>query len=112
MKARYKIIILILIIWIPVSLFFPDIFLIFHLDKFETNNKCEKLNGNWDWVNNICELQHNGISDPDLMCIDAGGTPTCATTCGSYNVFNPWSLVLPLGCLDYCKFACEFENEK
>ena len=53
-----------------------------------------------------------GHDDPKLMCIDAGGTPTCATTCGTYNVFNPWSIVLSRGCILPCWHACDFgENE-
>lgn len=112
MKTRYKIIILVLIIWIPVSLFFPDVFLMLHLYKFETNEKCTTLNGNWDWVNDICELQDSGLDDPNLMCIDAGGTPTCATTCGAYDVFNPWVLILPMGCIDLCWYACEFDEDE
>jgi len=112
MKTRYKITVIAIITFIPISIFFPQIFLVFHLDKFEISDQCNTLNGNWDWINDVCNLQHIEIEDHDSMCRDIGGTPTCENTCGAYSV-SPWSSILPLGCLDMCRAACEFDgNEK
>lgn len=109
MKTRYKIIIIAICAFLPISYVLPQFFLVFHLDKYETNVTCDALNGNWDWFNDICNLQHVDIENHDLMCRDAGGTPTCENTCGAYDVWNPWSIVLPMGCLEICRAACEFD---
>lgn len=109
MKTRTKIILVIIIAFVPTSIFFPQVFLVFHLDEFEISNECNSLNGNWDWINDICNLQQIKTDDHDSMCRDVGGTPTCENTCGAYSVWNPWISILPMGCLDICRAACEFD---
>jgi hypothetical protein len=108
MKIRYKIIIITVIVFIPVSIFFPQIFLVFHLDKYETNATCDALNGHWDWINDICELYDSGLNDPNSACLDLGGTFTCAETCDAYGVWTPWQILFQHPCKLSCPYACEF----
>lgn len=112
MKTRYKIIIVIMCAFLPISFVFPQIFLIFHLDKYETNEICddvfERVNGNWDWFGNKCVIENPGLVYDNSMCREVGGIPTCDTRCDDQWQWNPWATILPIGCLDVCISACGF----
>ena len=110
MKIRYKIPIIVLVISIPISFLFPHVFLIFYLDKFEFDERCNTLNGNWDWINDICELNDSKLNDPNSACLDSGGTFTCATTCDAYGIWTPWQILFQHTCKLSCPYACEFEK--
>lgn len=106
MKTRYKIFIVSVVAFIPVSVIFPQVFLILHLDKFEISNECNSLQGQWNWYSNTCNLLK---TYPDgSTCESVGGRNTCQDQCGQKEFYNPWLVVLPKGCLDLCAPACEF----
>jgi len=130
MKTRYKIILIAICIFILVSYIFPQFFLIFHLDKYETNvtcdalngewdwiydtcdfsNKCDALNGEWDLIDNKCVFKSNDFVSHEQQCGDLGGTPTCAPCSGNVD-YNPWNTILPSGCLDVCISVCKFSQD-
>lgn len=130
MKTRYKITIVIIIAFIPISVLFPQVFLVFHLDKYETNATCDALNGNWDWIHDTCDFSNkcdalNGNWDlingkcvfksnesisNEQQCEDLGGMPACAP-CGGEVYYNPWNAILPSGCLSICIPVCEFSQD-
>ena len=43
MKARYKILIIVVVALIPTSFFVPEVFLLFYLDQFESNENCDVI---------------------------------------------------------------------
>lgn len=106
MKTRIKISIIAIIVFVPISIFFPQIFLIFHLDKFEISDECNSLQGQWDWYSNTCNLSKIYPDGP--TCESVGGRNTCQDLCGKKDFYNPWLPVLPRGCIDLCAPACEF----
>lgn len=106
MKTRYKITIIALISFIPTSIFFPQVFLIFHLDKFEISDECNSLQGQWDWYSNTCNISRIYPDGP--TCESLGGRNTCQDICGEKEFYNPWHYVLPRGCMHLCAPACEF----
>ena len=106
MKTRYKIIIIIIITFIPISIFFPQVFLIFHLDKFEISDECNSLQGQWDWYSNTCNLSTIYRDGP--TCESKGGRNTCQDLCGEKELYNPWISVFPRACRALCANACEF----
>jgi len=109
MKSRYKITIIILLCLgsIFISYVFPQVFLLFHLDKYETNDVCDILDGEWDWYYDICNLPQD--STDKTHCEDIGGVPECARTCLAELEWNPWK---PLhgGCLAICYPACSLDE--
>jgi len=106
MKTRYKIIIISIIAFVPLSIFFPQVFLVFHLDKFEISDECNSLQGQWDWYSNTCNLSKIYPDGP--TCESLGGRNTCQDICGEKEFYNPWITVLPRVCVDLCVTACEF----
>lgn len=106
MKRKYKILIIVIIAFVPISIFFPQVFLVFHLDKFEVSDECNSLQGQWDWYSNTCNLSKSFPDGP--TCESEGGRNTCQDGCGEKEFYNPWLFVLPRGCLDICVPACEF----
>ncbi|MCH9659244.1 hypothetical protein K0U27_11275 [archaeon] len=105
MKTGYKtaIIILACLSSIFISYAFPQVFLIFHLDKYETNDVCDVLDGEWDWYYDLCNLPQDNTDKE--YCEDIGGIPECARTCWAEIEWNPWK---PLhgGCFSICYPAC------
>lgn len=109
MKTRYKISITAIVSLTIISFFVPEVFLIFYLDKFESNDNCNAIGGNWDWINDICEL--DGIENSDQMCMDAGGVPSCKVHCPRpFGIFTPWQLLPIFGCTQPCYPACDFDT--
>ena len=106
MKTRYKIIIIFIIVFVPLSFFFPQIFLIFHLDKFEISDECNSLQGRWDWYSNTCNFPKIYPDGP--TCESTGGRNTCVDLCGEKEIYNPWNTILPKACIGLCSPACEF----
>lgn len=106
MKTRYKIIVITVIVFIPISIFFPQVFLVFHLDKFEISDECNSLQGQWDWYSNTCNISRIYPDGP--TCESLGGRNTCQDLCGEKEFYNPWHYVLPRGCTSVCVSACEF----
>lgn len=111
MKTSYKIVIIIGLSFIPISFFVPQVFLIFHLDKYETSQKCDTLNGTWDWFSNKCLNMEYGLYDVKNMCVDLGGTRGCDSSCSDKWQWNYWDIVLPTGCTLMCIDACELTEE-
>lgn len=110
MKTRYKIFFIVIASLIAISFFVPEVFLLFYIDKFESNENCDAIGGNWDWINDICNLDAVGTEDADNMCMDNGGLPTCKVHCPRpFGIFNPWQL-LGFGCTLPCYPACDFDN--
>ena len=101
MKTRYKILIITLVSFIVLSFFFPQVFLIFHLDKYETSEKCDSVNGVWDWYDNACDFD----GEPN-QCENMGGIPACFSTNLSGGEWNLW---YPVGNF-MCRSACVFED--
>ena len=107
MKIGYKIVIIItIIVFVPISIIFPQVFLVFHLDKFEISDECNSLQGQWDWYSNTCNMY--GIYPDGPTCKGLGGRTTCQDLCGDKEFYNPWRLILPEACVDLCSSACEF----
>ena len=106
MKTRYKIPVITVIVFIPISIFFPQVFLVFHLDKFEISDECNSLQGQWDWYSNTCNISRIYPDGP--TCESLGGRNTCQDGCGEKEFYNPWHYVLPRGCILLCAPACEF----
>jgi len=106
MKTRYKIIIITIAVFVPLSILFPQIFLIFHLDKFEISDECNSLQGQWDWYDNTCDLPETYPDGP--TCKSVGGRNTCQDICGQNKFYNPWLAVFPKSCIALCAPACEF----
>jgi len=106
MKTRYKIAIIATITFVPMSVFFPQVFLVFHLDKFEISDECNTLQGQWDWYSNTCNISKIYPDGP--TCESLGGRNTCQDLCSDKELYNPWHYVLPRGCVDLCSSACEF----
>ena len=106
MKTRYKIMIIVIIAFIPMSFFFPQVFLVFHLDKFEISDECNSLQERWDWYDNTCDRIHN-ISEEAPTCESLGGRNTCEDICGEDRYYNPWR-GLDWGCIQPCYNSCEF----
>lgn len=111
MKTRYKILIIICLSFIPISIVFPQVFLIFHLDKYETNKICDTLNGKWDWYSNKCVDMKYENHDIMKMCIDFGGSKSCDSRCSDSWGWNYWEIVFPRVCHLICSHACEFIQE-
>lgn len=109
MKTRYKILIIICLSFIPISFFFPQVFLIFHLDKYETNEQCDKVNGEWDWIYDTCKLDYLDRALGRLQCKDIEALPRCEP-CYPESAYSPWPRMLSFGCLDMCKEVCEFKS--
>lgn len=107
MQIKNKIIITIIVVsfFIPTSIFFPQMFLVFYLNEYETNSKCNELGGDWDWLNNICE------DIPPSICKENNGTRTCGA-CWREKFPSPWSTILPIACLDACKLSCTFSPQE
>lgn len=112
MKSRYKIIIIICLSFIPISIFFPQVFLIFHLDKYETNEICDTLNGTWDWFSNKCfDIGYEDHYTSE-MCFDSGGNPSCYNKCVERWKWNYWDIVFSVPCHLPCPQACEFTGKQ
>jgi len=111
MKTRYKIIIIICLSFILISMIFPQVFLIFHLDKYETKEICDTLNGTWDWFSNQCFDMEYENHDVMKMCVDYGGHPSCYNKCIEEWKWNYWKIVFPGACHLPCPQACEFIEE-
>lgn len=106
MKTRTKIILIIIIAFVPISIFFPQVFLVFHLDKFEISDECNSLQGQWDWYSNTCDISK---TYPDgSTCESKGGRNTCQDLCGEKEFYNPWISLFPKSCIALCAPACEF----
>ena len=123
-KTKSFVLILTIISLFIISAFVPQINLIFHLDKFEVNDKCELIGGDWDWYHDICDLEGNlaaskqyalqqniTITDVDqlfdLKCSQIDMVHTCADTCLYDEINHPLYMVIPFGCSDMCDFACK-----
>ena len=104
MRKRW-IIVIVFIVLIVVSFFVPEVFLIFHFDKYETSKACDALKGEWDWFNDTCKIN----SDKRTMCEDIGGTPSCSSTCSDNQKLSPFASMFEQGCFAMCTFkTCEF----
>jgi len=107
MKTRYKIIIVIVCLsFIPFSMIFPDVFLIFHLDKYETNEICDSI-GEWNWFSDTCKIDYN-LRDK-IECEDIGAKTICQP-CHESEGYSPWPRIMPYGCLDMCRGVCDFSD--
>lgn len=106
MEIKYKIIIIIVLSFVPISIIFPDVFLIFHLDKYETSEKCDAVNGTWNWYYDTCDLGYQNNWE-EIQCKDIGAIDSCKP-CLAELEYYPWPNLLPWGCLDMCKEVCEF----
>ena len=111
MKTRYKILILIGLSFIPISFFFPQVFLIFHLDKYETSENCDTLNGTWDWYSNKCVGMEYDYHDVNNLCVDLGGKKSCDSRCSDKWQWNYWNYIFPTACHNMCIDACDFTEE-
>ena len=69
--VKTTIIVLVCLSSIFISYVFPQVFLIFHLDKYETNDVCDVLDGQWDWYYDLCNLPQD--STDKEYCEDMGG---------------------------------------
>ena len=74
--------IIILIIVISVFLILTQIkdpqgrdlfFYIIYFDRYETNNRCNDIDGYWNWSDNVCI-----IIGPDISCERSNNNPICA----------------------------------
>lgn len=107
MQTRYKILIIVCIGFISFSIVFPQVFLIFHLDKYEENKQCNLMEAKWDWYSNTCKIRFDGSDN--AMCLDLGGTPSCSNECNMKEGLNPLGIFW-YGCLDKCTvYTCELE---
>lgn len=111
MKTRYKIIIIISLSFIPISLLFPQVFLIFHLDKYETSEKCDTLNGTWDWFSDQCVEIKYKRNDYKKMCVDVGGRESYDERCRDESKWNMWSIIFPRTCFSNFTYTCKFIEE-
>ena len=106
MKTRYKILITVCLSFIPFSFFVPDVFLIFHLDKYETSEKCDTVNGTWNWYYDTCDLGYEKKHDKQ-QCEDIGAHTKCKPCTGELE-YDPWPRMLPWECIPRCAIVCEF----
>lgn len=111
MQTRYKIIIIVCLSFILISYVFPQVFLIFHLDKYETNEQCDTLNGTWDWYSDKCVNMEYKHHDIEKLCTDLGAKLSCDTRCSDKWEWNYWTPIYPSGCLLSCLVACDFTKE-
>jgi len=103
MKTRYKIIIICLS-FILFSMIFPDVFLILHLDKYETNEICDSV-GEWNWFYDTCKIDY--VLRDKIECEDIGAKTICEPCHESYG-YSPYPRIMPYGCLDMCRGICDF----
>jgi len=71
MKKQYKICIVITVLllnFILIGFFVPGTFLIFHLDKYESNQACEDLDGHWNWFDDVCIVIGQDITGKSTEC--------------------------------------------
>ena len=109
MKTRKKLFIIlpVIVVLILIILWTPEVFLIFHLDKYETSEACDAIEGKWDWFNDTCKIDF----DDEKFCKDIGGTPSCSNRCIDTRGMNPFGSMGQAYCLSLCTFTtCEFED--
>lgn len=107
MKTRYKIIIVVTCFsLIPFTMIFPDVFLILHLDKYETNEICDSI-GQWNWFSDTCKIDYN-LRDK-VECEDIGAKTICQP-CHESEGYSPWPRIMPYGCLAMCIGTCDFSE--
>jgi len=107
-KKRYIVLIIILVSFIPISAIFPQVFLIFHLDKYETSQTCDMIQGKWDWFYNTCKPKYGIHPITEQQCLDINAILVCSP-CAPETAYSPFPNMRPWGCLDMCKGTCQLD---